>query len=187
MIVGDLDDEARCGAFRALQLLNERDPLVRGEQLNDSFALHVVAKDGRPFVHVSTVKKAEVVLFGQTPTLKPPFSFLAGEFAITATEDSGGTAISRVPLRGKQSRKVCSLELEEVIRAMAELGAGYPEVLAMLQQAQSCEAVSCRVRVDALPQPASMQELANLGKDSTGQELLPAGHETPADAEGETP
>jgi hypothetical protein len=175
IVLGDLDDEARYGAFRALHTLNPRDPVVRGDKFNDSFWLHRVAARQRPLVHVSTTRRAEIVLFGETPTLRPPFSFLAGEFAVTATEDSATAAISRVPLHGKPLRKSSSLELEEVIRAMADLGAGYPEVLAVLQQASSCDSLSCRVRVDALPQASSAQELAELGKDASGKELLPAG------------
>jgi hypothetical protein len=175
LVISDLDDEARYGAFRALHTLNERDPAVRGEQLNDSFWLHRVAPKGRPLVHVSTTRRAEIVLFGKTPTLKPPFSFLAGEFAVTATEHSAATSISRVPLHGQPSRKSCTLELEDVIHTMTELGAGYPEVVAMIQQASTCDSLTCRVRVDALPRAASAEELAQLGKDASGKELLPAG------------
>src|SRR5689334_21463657 len=101
------------------------------------------------------MRRAEIVMFGQPPTLKPPFSFLAGEFAVTAAEHSPGTSISRVPLHGPPARKSCSLELEDVIRSMTELGAGYPEVLALIQQASTCAALSSRVRVDALPQAPS--------------------------------
>ena len=43
------------------------------------------------------------------------------------------------------------------------------------QQASTGDCLSCRVRVDALPQAASVQELALMGKDAGSQELLPAG------------
>jgi hypothetical protein len=183
LIVSDLDDEVRAGAFRALQLLNDRDPLVRGEQLNESFWLHAVAPQTRPFVHVSTQTRAEVVLFGQTPTLRPPFSLLAGEFTVTGSAEGATATISWVAREGRTARKVCSLELDEVIRGMADLGASFPEVLALLQQAASCDAVSCPVRIDALPQPASAHELAQMGKDDpSGQMLLPAGEQGRPDA-----
>jgi hypothetical protein len=73
-------------------------------------------------------------------------------------------------------RKTCGLEAEEVIRTMAELDAGFTEVMLMLRQAADCQAVSCPVRIDALPQPRSVHELSELGKkDPTGHDLLPAG------------
>jgi hypothetical protein len=175
LILGNQDDEMRYGAFRALRVLNERDPLVSGELLNDAFWLHRVAKDARPFVHISTTKRAEVVLFGETPCLKPPFSFLAGEFAITATKDDARCTVSRFPLQNAPARRQCGLELEAVLRTMADLGAQYPEVIALLQQANSCDSLSCRVRVDALPQAVDVQELVKAGKDMS--ELVPAGQD----------
>jgi Flagellar P-ring protein len=158
------DDETRFGAFRALQTLNERNPAVRGELLNDSFWLHRVAPGSLPLVHVSTTRRAEIVLFGQEPVLKPPFSFLAGEFAVTATEDEDRCMVSRFPPRSAPVRKSCAANLEAVIRAMAEEGALYPEVVALLQQANSCGSLSCRVRVDALPQAATVYDLVKLGQ-----------------------
>ena len=89
LITGKGDDELRYGAFRALRELNQDDALVRGELLNDAFWLHRVATEGSPFVHVSTTKRAEVVLFGSAAILRPPFSILAGEFAITSAPGQG--------------------------------------------------------------------------------------------------
>src|SRR5262249_40022518 len=137
LVLADLDDEIRYGAFLALRTLNENDPLVQGEQLNDAFWLHRVAKDSRPFVHLPTTKRAEVVLFGESPRLKPPFSILAGEFAVTATAHDSRCMVSRFPLHNAPARRPCSLELDEVIRTMADLGAQYPEVLTLLQQANT--------------------------------------------------
>lgn len=176
LIVSDLDDEIRAGAFRAMQLLNERNKLVRGERLNESFWLHSVAKEGRAFIHLSTAKRVEVALFGKAPALLPPFSLLAGEFAVTASPEGATAMVSYVGREGRTARKPCGLEVEEVVRTMAELGASFPEVLAMLQQAASCEAVSCPVKIDAMPSPPSAQELVELGKnDPIGHDFLPAG------------
>jgi len=175
MISSDLDDEARTGAFRALWLLNEREPMVRGQQLG-SFWVHSIAPNNRPLIFISTQKRAEVVMFGKTPALKPPFSLLAGEFTVTASSDSAAAVISWVPRDGELVRKTCGLEVGEVIRSMAEMGAGFPDTLAMLQQASGCGSISCPVRIDNLPEPGSVYELMQLGKDPTGEELLlPAG------------
>lgn len=176
LIVSNLDDELRYGAFRALAMLNEHDSIIRGENLNDSFRLHRVANHTKPFIHLSTTKRAEIVLFGETPTLKPPFSILAGEFTITATKEDTRCNVVRFPIGGgAPARDQCGLELEAVLTTMAELGGHYPDALAMIQQAESCDAISCRVRVDAVPQAPSVQELAKTGKDIG--ELLPAGQD----------
>jgi hypothetical protein len=175
LIVSNFDEELRYGAFRALRILNEHDPLIQGEHLNDSFWLHRIAMQTRPFVHLSTTKRAEIVLFGQTPMLRPPFSFLAGEFAITATKDDSRCTVSRFPMGRAPARKQCSLELEAVLTTMAELGAQYPDVIGLLQQAESCDSLSCRVRIDAVPQAPSVHELLKAGKDVN--ELVPGGQD----------
>jgi flagellar basal body P-ring protein FlgI len=173
------DDETRYGTFRALRTLDPRDPAVRGEQLNDSFWLHRVAADAQPLVHLSGTRRAEVVLFGDQPTLEPPFSFLAGEFAVTATEDDRTRcSVARFPLHGAPARKQCPLTVEGVLRAMADLGAQYPEVIALLQQAHSCGGINCRVRCDALPQAPSVYDLAALGAGKgDASELLAGGQD----------
>jgi flagellar basal body P-ring protein FlgI len=177
------DDETRYGAFRALRALNERDAEVKGELLNNSFWVHRVAPHAPPLVHVSSTRRAEVVLFGPEQVLRPPFSFEAGEFVVRATDDDQDRCtISRIPLRGTPSRKQCSLDVADVLRTMADMGAMYPEAVALLQQAHSCQCLNCRVRCDALPQAVSPDELVRLGKNKSGKlgeglELVPGGQD----------
>jgi hypothetical protein len=159
------DDETRYGAFRALRTLDDTEPVVHGELLNESFWLHQVAGNTPPLVHISSTRRAEIVLFGQEAFLKPPFSFLAGEFTVTSAADDTRCTVTRVPLHGgPPSRKQCSLKLAEVLRTLGDFGAMYPEVVELLQQAQECQTLSCRVRVDAFPQAPSVFELAKAGK-----------------------
>ena len=163
-----IDDEARYGAFRALRQVDVDDPLVKGDLLNESFWLHRVAPDGPPLIHVSTARRAEIVLFGEEPTVKPPFSLLAGQFAVTATDDDRCT-VGRFPPQGGVQRKQCSLKLEDVFRTMASMGGTYGEALELLQQAHRCDCLSCRVRTDALPAAVDILELARAAR--TGQVL----------------
>jgi Flagellar P-ring protein len=165
LLESSTDDETRYGAFRALRALDENDPAVRGELLNESFWLHQVANNTPPLVHISSTRRAEIVLFGEEAFLKPPFSFLAGEFTVTSAADDTRCIVTRVPLRGgPPSRKQCSLKLADVLRMFAEFGGMYPEAVELLQQAQECQTLSCRVRVDALPQAPSVFELAKAGR-----------------------
>ncbi len=168
------DDETRYGAFRALLTLDENNRAVRGELLNDSYWLHRAAPATAPLVHVSTIKRAEVVLFGEEAFLKAPFWFMAGEFAVTATDGDTRCTVSRFPLRGAPVRRQCSLRLEDVLRTMADLGGEFPETVALLQQADRCECLSCRLRFDAMPQASSVYELVQAGQETGGSaELVP--------------
>lgn len=154
------DADTRYGAFWALRALDEHDPAVRGELLNESFWLHRAAPGSAPLVHYSTSRRAEVVLFGDGIVLVPPFSFLAGEFTITATRDDTCCTISRLSVRQGARRRQCPLNLEEVIRVLADLGGTYPEVIDFLHQAGAYRCLNCPVAVDALPQAASVYDIA---------------------------
>ena len=55
-------------------------------------------------------------------------------------------------------QRIVSTDVEEVIRAIVDLGGEYPDVVQMLEQAKQSGALSSRFRVNALPE--------------TGRELL---------------
>lgn len=162
--------ETRYGAFRALWALDEHDQAVQGEQLNDSFWLHRTAPHAPPLVHLSSNRRPEIVLFGESPVLLPPFSLVAGDFTVTAGDGDDRCTLSRFSLRRGPSRRQCSLDLAEVLRTMAEMGAIYPDAVELLRQADRCKSLSCRVAVDALPQATSVYELAKGG--ATDPEFL---------------
>ncbi len=163
--------------------MNPRDRLVHGELLNESFWLHRVAPHTPGLVHISSTRRAEIVLFGEEPTLRPDFGFQAGEFVVTASKDDDHCTISRVPLNGAPTRRTCSLEVIKVLRKLAEMGCMYPEAVTILQQADSGGAMSCRVRCDALPQATSVYELVKLGQhkknepEDADRDLVPAGQD----------
>lgn len=164
----ELDDESRYGAFRALRTLDENDAEVRGENLNDTFWLHEVNRTGKPLVHLSTSRRAEIVLFGKDVKLTPPFTLVAGEFALTAAKGDQAATLSHVVLSegddSGTSRTRCPLELSKVIRLLAREGASYPEVIEMIRQADACKNLSCRVRNDALPQAVTVEQLAQAAR-----------------------
>lgn len=159
--------EARYGAFRALRVLEEKQAssLVKGKLLNDSYWLHRVAADSPGLVHISSSRRPEIVLFGEMARLEPPFSFLAGkEITVTAADEDNRCTISRISVRQGTRRKQCSLELEDILTTMSDLGASYPDVIELLRQADRCKCLSCAVKNDALPQAAPVQELARAAK-----------------------
>src|SRR5262249_42084574 len=152
--------ETRYGAFRALRALDEHDTHVQGEWLNDSFWLHQVAGNSPALVHMSSSRRAEIVLFGDDCFLQPPFSILAGpEFTITAGKDDDHCIISRFSVQRGTKRCQCSLKLADVLHKLAELGGAYPDAVDLLRQADKGQALSTKVAVDALPQSTSVFDL----------------------------
>jgi hypothetical protein len=152
--------ETRYGAFRALRVLDDHDPAIKGDLLNNSFWLHHVASDSTSLVHLSTSGRAEVVLFGQDACLVPPFSFLAGEFTITASREDNKCTISRLSVHHGTGRRQCSLKMDDVLRCLADMGGMYPEVVELVRQVANFQCVSCPIVFDALPQAVSVYELA---------------------------
>ncbi|MHB1427007.1 MAG: flagellar basal body P-ring protein FlgI [Gemmataceae bacterium] len=182
LMVSGGEDEIRYGAFRALRTLDPRHKLVQGELLNDSFWLHRVAANAAPLVHISSTRRAEIVVFGDEPILKPDFGLQAGEFVVTASPDDNRCIISRMPLHGRPVRRPCALEVTQVLRTLADMGCMYPEAVALLQQANAGGVLSCRLRCDALPQATPVEELYALGRKNSDPsaaeaELIPAGQD----------
>ncbi len=163
-LLASAQPETRYGAFRALRALNDRDPVVQGELLNGSFWLHRVAPNSPPLVHLSSTRRAEIVLFGEDTLLKPPFSFLAGEYVVTSGDGDERCTITRY--RGRRVTRQCSQEVGDVLRTLAGMGGLYPEAVELLRQAHACQCLSCRVAVDALPQAVSVHELARTSRDA---------------------
>lgn len=167
LLSADLEPEVRYGAFRALKTLDDRDSTLNGELLADTFWLHTPAPESKPLVHLSTSRRAEIVVFGETPKLRTPCSLLSGSYHITAAEGDQKCTITYLPFgadEGQESRTSCSLELPAIIKMLAEQGATYPEVIEVILQADRCQNLSCRVVVDKLPQSVTVETLAEVGK-----------------------
>jgi hypothetical protein len=157
--------ETRYGAFRALRALNQDDEAVRGEMLSQTFWLHKVAPSSRSLIHLSSSRRAEIVLFGEEPYLKTPLRLSAGEINITAADGDSQCTVSRFSARTGEARHGYSpLKVEDVIRKVSELGGDYTTITELLRQARRCECVTCAVEVDALPQATSVYALRRAGQ-----------------------
>jgi Flagellar P-ring protein len=155
--------ETRYGAFRALRALDEHEDAIPGEHLNESFWLHHVAPGSPALVHMTTVARPEIVLFGDDAYLVPSFGFVAGEFTITAGVEDQRCTVARTSARHGTKKVQCSLKLEDVLRTLTRLGGTYSEAVELLRQADHCKCLSCEVAVDALPQAVSVYDLARAG------------------------
>jgi len=144
--------ETRYGAFRALIELNPNDSAVAGEKLNDQFWYHVVRVGGPPMVHVTRNRRAEVVLFGSEITLKSPFAIDAGHRIIVTSQEPGKVTVAKFAVNDADQKRFVSNKLDEIIRAVAELGGTYPDVVQMLQEAKAAGVLEARFEVEAVPE-----------------------------------
>jgi flagellar basal body P-ring protein FlgI len=144
--------ETRYGAFRALTTLDKNDPFVHGEELNKQFRLHVLRTEGPPMVHITNCKKAEVVLFGSDQELKTPIFARAGNnIIVSASPGADQVTVSRFELGHDDEHKRVSRRVQDVIRALTELDATFPDVNQFLVEADHQQNLSGRLEIDALP------------------------------------
>lgn len=143
--------ETRYGAFRALWAMPTRDPLVQGEDLNGQLSLNVLPIDGPPMIHVTRSFRPEIVAFGTDLEFSSPMSLQAGSIMVNCQQGNRVT-VSRFEANQPDKKRTVSTRVEDVIRAIVELGGTYPDVVQAIQQAKSTGALSCRFEVEALPQ-----------------------------------
>lgn len=143
--------ETRYGAFRALWAMNSRDPLVRGENLGDAFSYHLLDAKGPPMVHVTRSYRPEVVLFGHDQRLATPLVLEAGQRILINAERGDQITVSRFSPDEPDQKRVVSTKVDEVIRAIVDLGGTYPDVVQALQQAKAARALASKLEMDALP------------------------------------
>lgn len=144
--------ETRYGAFRALWAMNRNDPAVVGEQLGDQFSYHMLDTSGTPMIHVTRSRRPEIVLFGRDQRLKTPLMLDAGSRIMIVGDSPDEIAVSKFAVGEMNQRRVVSNRVDEVIRAIVELGGTYPDVVQALQEAKRKDALLSRFEVDALPE-----------------------------------
>ncbi|MBL9124111.1 MAG: flagellar basal body P-ring protein FlgI [Planctomycetaceae bacterium] len=194
--------ETRYGAFRALWAMNAQDPLVRGEQLGDQFSYHLLDSKAPALIHVTRSYRPEIVLFGPRQRFKPPLMLEPNKQLLVKVEKTGQVSVSRFAVGEPREERVVGNSVDEVIRAIVELGGTYPDVVQMLQQAKSHQGLEGRLEVDAVPQPgreytlpASLEPAAGgtLTQSATISNPLPdlynsrVGKKRPADNSGDEP
>jgi hypothetical protein len=176
--------ELRYGAFRAMRECDPTTPQAKGEMLQvvtpredweneegakrkestfHSFYLHEIPSNGPALVHLLTSRRAEIVLFGEKPKLLPGTSLNAGEFTVSTKRDQNGCTVSRFS-KVSERQEGTSLEIADIIRGLARLGATYREVVEMVKQANEIKGLSCRLAIDALPRGATVKQLAEAGR-----------------------
>lgn len=195
------DLNLRYGAFLALRSLNERHPELHGTNVKKAFWLHEVAPDSTPVVHLSSRQRAEVVLFGHSGTLVPPFSIPLGhEFVVSAKAGDEKATVTHLA-EGKDGAREVSVKaatnLRAVLQAIGELGGGYSEAVELVRKTEAAKVLASAVAVDSTPRGIPIPQLARLAKSDSnleranievtrataGNELLSSGYDLPTDAD----
>ncbi|MDZ4658828.1 MAG: flagellar basal body P-ring protein FlgI [Bythopirellula sp.] len=171
--------ETRYGAFRAMTAMAPTDGLLQGEDLNGKFKLHLMDMGGDPLIHVTSSHRPEVVFFGLDHELKLPLVLDAGPNILVNGLSGGQIKVSNFGETTQQ--RIVSTNVEDVIRAVVELGGNYPDVVQMLQQAKQSGALESRFRVNALPEIG--RELVARERDVASED----GEVAPASYQIETP
>jgi hypothetical protein len=153
-MLGVKSAETRYGAFRSISTMAPDDPRIRGEKLgaNGKFNYHVLDVAGPPMIHVTSSHRNEVVLFGKEHRFKLPVVLDAGPRILVNGLQGDAITVSRFSANEPTQQRVVSTDVDEVIRAVVDLGGDYPDVVQMLQQAKNIDALPSRFRVNALPQ-----------------------------------
>jgi flagellar basal body P-ring protein FlgI len=159
--------ETRYGAFRALWTMNPLDPAIRGENLGGQFSYHVVDSDQLPMIHVTRSRRPEIVLFGRHQELSSPLAVEAGTRILVTSRTPGEVVLSKFVPNEPDQKRVVSASVDEVIRAIVELGGTYPDVVQALQQAKATGALASRLEVDALPEAGRTFERETDSEDAS--------------------
>lgn len=144
--------ETRYGAFRALWTVNPNDPVVMGEWLGGQFGYHVLDTSGPAMIHVTKSRRPEVVLFGRQQRLGAPFAVEAGNRILVTCTTPGEVTVAKFAPNEADQKRFVSDSVDEVIRAIVELGGTYPDVVQALQEMKAAGALQSRFEVEALPQ-----------------------------------
>ena len=150
--------ETRYGAFRALTVMCPDDSLVKGENFGEQFSYHVLDTKGPAMIHVTRNRCAEVVLFGLNQRFLTPLALNAGNQIMVTSNQEGEISVSKFVPHEADQKRVVSSRVDDVIRAIVELGGTYPDVVQALQEAKAAGCLEGRFEIDALPEAGRSYE-----------------------------
>lgn len=143
--------ETRYGAFRALQEMNPRDPLLGQDFLGAAVYFHQIASEAEPMVHVSRTRRPEIVVFGTDQQLQTPVMVLIDKSLIVKSESGTRLRVTRYQAGGEDTTRNCAATVSDLIRTLVEVEATYPEIVRTLQEAKKADSLRSRLAFDALP------------------------------------
>ncbi len=94
----------------------------RREACAGQFSYHVVDSSGPPMIHVTRSYRPEIVLFGRNHPLAAPFVLEAGKQIMVTANGPEQVTVSKFAVNQPDQKRVVALQVDEVIRAIVELG-----------------------------------------------------------------
>jgi flagellar basal body P-ring protein FlgI len=149
--------------------------LRRRNRPTDPFALYLIDCEGPPMVHIARTRRCEIVLFGRDQRLLTPLVLGNGTILLNASDGDASIQVSKIVTESHgqadaDSKVVASLELGDVIHQTANLGAKYPDIVAILQAAERQKNLPGPLVIDAVPGNSPVYiEAAIFGKDTTSK------------------
>ena len=159
-------DETRYGAFKALIDFNPRDPAAHGEILGDVMALHTIASNAEPLVHVRKTERPEVVLFGKSVKLNLPAVVYAGENILIKSDSRGRLKVNYFTMADDDRTHYCDNDLADLIRTIVRVGGGYTDVVSAINHAKQKDTLNARIKFDAIPQPGRKYAWDEIAEDA---------------------
>lgn len=145
--------ETRYGAVRALKENSPNDPALGTVVFPNQFLIHAVNSTGPAAVHVVRYRFPEVVVFGTQQKLAIPATLNCGHhLRVMGKAGDDHLMVTRYVKNGETIRQKCSMELVEVLKTVAAMGASYPDVVQMLLEAENQHNLAGELGVDRLPQ-----------------------------------
>ena len=168
--------ETRYGAFRALSTMTADDPRVRGESMNGRFKYHRLSCGGPSMIHVTNSHRPEIVLFGPDHELKLPLVLDAGPRILVNGLKGDKITVSRFGPNNPTEQRIVAPNVDEVIRAIVDLGGDYPDVVQMLRKAKETGALPSRYTENALPESGRVPDRTEAPAESKeGSNLVASG------------
>ncbi|MEA1950301.1 MAG: hypothetical protein U9N87_02880, partial [Planctomycetota bacterium] len=128
--------------------------------------------------------------------LKAPLSLEAGPNIMVNSVGENQISISRFNVGMADQKRIVSMRVDEVIRAIVDLGGTYPDAVQMLQNAKAAKSLPSRFEIDALPRAGRRynrvagEEPADAGEqgldEPLGKTAAIGGVESPRDLESTT-
>ena len=144
--------ETRYGAVRAITTVDPNHPAVRGRKLTDRCVLREIAGDKPPVIHITKAQKSEITLFNSGQRFTLPLAARAGHrILVTGKPGDAAVTISRFEPGKPDQKKKVSPRVSDVLRACAEMGATYPDLVSLILEADAQHNLPGPVEIDTLP------------------------------------
>src|SRR5262249_16145952 len=116
-----------------------------------------------PGVYFSMSKRPQVILFGRDILLTPGTKMAIGaHFTVVVDEEVNQCVVKRIAADEKVQERKCSNRVDDVLLALADVKAGYPDIVDFLRKAHDSASVNCPIAAWTTPE-VSLETLLEVG------------------------